>query len=180
NYFGGFRAPIKTYYDFQKNPGVCCASTPKTEPGQMSCGEFASQGKGVWVWCPWIFQLTGVQKDKEGNNVFIYDYSGLKLTIMQKQNMLIPVYNKYIITKLVFYDENNGWQKIDLSSINTTLEKIDGMLIVQPDFRVILYFAPEISESVFVKTFFFNGGDLKHFKLVYSNPEIKVYKVIFE
>ncbi|MFH8080758.1 MAG: STT3 domain-containing protein [Candidatus Aenigmatarchaeota archaeon] len=181
NYFGGYRAPIKSYYDFQKTPGVCCASTPKTEPGQMSCGEFASQGKGVWVWCPWIFQLSDIQKDKDGNNIFIYDYSGMKLTLLQKQNAIIALYNnKYLITKMVFYDRDNKPQIIDLGSINTTLEKIGGVMIVEPNFRIIIYFPEEISNSIFLKTFFFNGEGLKHFKLVYSNPEIKVYKVIFD
>ncbi|MEM5803965.1 MAG: STT3 domain-containing protein [Candidatus Aenigmatarchaeota archaeon] len=181
NYFGGYRAPIKSYYDFQKTPGVCCASTPKTEPGQMSCGEFASQGKGVWVWCPWIFQLSDIQKDKDGNNVFIYDYSGLKLTIIQKQNALIPLYNnKYLVTKMIFYGQDGNPQVIDLSSVNTTLEKIEGTMWVQPDFRAIIYLPEQISNSIFVRTFFFNGEGLQHFKLVYSNPEIKVYNVIFD
>jgi len=181
NYFGGYRAPIKSYYDFQKTPGVCCASTPKTEPGQLSCGEFASQGKGVWVWCPWIFQLSDIQKDKDGNNIYIYDYSGLKITIMQKQNALIPLYNnKYLITKMIFYSQDGKPQGIDLSSANTTLEKVGGTLWVQPDFRAMIYLPPEIENSIFVRTFFFNGEGLQHFKLVYSNSEIKLYKVIFD
>ncbi len=181
NYFGGYRANIKSYYDFQKTPGVCCASTPKTEPGQMSCGEFASQGKGVWVWCPWIFQLADIQKDKDGNNVYVYDYSGLKITILQKQNALIPLYNnKYLISRMIVYSQNGTPQLLDLSQANTTIEKIDGTLWVQPDFRAMIYLPQNISNSIFVRTFFFNGEGLEHFKLVYSNPEIKLYKVIFD
>lgn len=181
NYFGGYRAPIASVADFQKNPGVCCASTPKTEIGQMSCGEFANQGRGVWVWCPWIFSISDIQQDREGNNIYIYDYGGLKLSIVQKPNMLIPVYNnKYVITKMMFYTQEGQSQLIDLTTHNTTLEKIEGLIWIQPDFRSLIYFSPEVANSIFVRTFFFNGQGLEHFKLVYSNPEIRLYKVSFD
>lgn len=180
NYFGGYRAPISSVYDFQKTPGICCASTPKTEPGQLSCGEFANQGKGLWVWCPWIFQISDAKQDREGNNVFIYDYSGLKLTVVQKPDAILPIYNnKYLITNMVFYSPDGKLQAIDLSTYNTTLEKVNGLLWVQPDFRTVMYFSPEVANSIFVRTFFFNGQGLEHFKLVFSNPEIRMYKVDF-
>jgi len=35
-------------------------------------------------------------------------------------------------------------------------------------------------DSLFTKMFFLNGEGLKHFKLVYSNPKIKLYKVMFD
>ncbi len=180
NYFGGFRAPISSPNDFQQNPGVCCATTPATEPGQMSCGEFASQGKGLWVWCPWIFGFQNVQQDREGSDVLVYDYGGLKLSIIQKQDAVLPVYNnKYLITNLVFYSQDGKLQRLDLSTYPTTFEKIDGLVWLQPDFRGGIYFSPSIKNSIFVKTFFFNGEGLEHFKLVYSNPEIRIYKVEF-
>ncbi|MBU5689729.1 MAG: STT3 domain-containing protein [Candidatus Aenigmatarchaeota archaeon] len=181
NYFGGYRAPIKTAYDFQKTPGVCCASTPKTEEGQLSCGEFASQGRGLWVWCPWIFQISDVQKDKDGNNVFIYDYSGLKITIVEKQGVIFPIYNnKYLISKIILYDQTGQPRLFDITNATTSFEKVGGLLWVQPDYRVLIYLPPEVENSIFIRTFLFNGEGLKHFKLVYSNPEIKLYKVSFD
>jgi hypothetical protein len=81
---------------------------------------------------------------------------------------------------MVFYGQDGKPQVIDLSSVNTTLEKINGTLWIQPDFRAMIYLPPEIADSIFVRTFFFNGEGLQHFKLVYSNPEIKLYKVIFD
>jgi len=180
DYFGGFRAPIASETDFMKNPGVCCASTPKTEAGQVSCGEFKDQGKGVWVWCPWIFSLSDVQQDQSGRPVYIYDYSGLKMALVQKDNQLIPIYNNNFMINHVTFFLNGKEQNIDLSETSTDLEKNDGLVWVDPSFRALLYFAPDIKDSVFVKTFFYDGRGLENFKLVYSNPEIKLYRVIFD
>jgi hypothetical protein len=179
NYFGGYRAPIKSNEDFAVNPGVCCASTPKTEPGQTSCGEFANKGMGVWVWCPWVFSFKEVKQDQEGNPVYIYDYGGLTMAIVQKNNQLIPVYNnRFIINHMTFFSQDQ-MQNMDLANSSTTLEKIDGLVWVDPGFRSLIYFAPDIKDSIFIRTFFYNGEGLKNFKLVFSNSEIRLYNVTF-
>ena len=179
NYFGGYRAPIASSQDFERNPGVCCPSTPETEPGQMSCGEFADQGRGVWVWCPWIFNFVNQQQDQEGNPVYVYDYSGLKIAIVQKGEKLIPIYNnKYVINNMIFYS-NGQEQRMDLSSLDINLERIDGLVWTDPSFRSLIYFSPSTKESIFTRLFFFNGEGLEHFELVFSNSEIKLFKVKF-
>ena len=178
NYFGGYRAPIASNYDFSRNPGVCCAQTPKTEPGQVSCGEFANQGRGVWVWCPWIFSLKDVKQDQEGNPVYVYDYAGLTISIIQKDNRLIPVYNnQFVINHMTFFYQGQE-QDQDLSGLNTTLEKINGLIWLQPDFRSLIYFAPAIKDSMFTRLFLYNGNGLEHFEQVFSNSEIRLYKII--
>ena len=180
NYFGGYRAPISSGADFQKNPGICCAQTPKTEPGQLPCGEFAHQGRGVWVWCPWIFTFEKVMQDQDGNPVYVYDYGGLKISIIQRNETFIPVYNnQYVINHMTFFFQGQE-QDIDLSNYPVRAERIDGLVWVQPDFKSLIYFAPAIKDSIFVRTFFYGGKGLEHFKLVFSNPEIKLYKVQFE
>ncbi len=179
NYFGGYRAPIASSQDFERNPGICCPSTPKTEPGQMSCGEFADQGRGVWVWCPWIFSFTDQQQDQEGNPVYVYDYSGLKMAVVQKGEQLIPIYsNKYVINNMLFYNQGQE-QRLDLSNATLNLQKIDGLVWVDPGFNNLIYFAPSLKDSIFTRTFFFDGKDLDHFELVFSNSEIKLFKVNF-
>jgi len=178
NYFGGYRASISSNNDFLRNPGVCCAQTPKTEPEQISCGEFASQGRGVWVWCPWVFSLSSVTQDQEGSPVYLYDYAGLKMALIQKGNNLIPIYNnQFIINHLTFFLDGQE-QEQDLSNYNSTLEKIDGLVWLQPDFRSLIYFAPKIKDSIFTRLFFYNGEGLKNFELVFSNSEIRLYKVV--
>jgi asparagine N-glycosylation enzyme membrane subunit Stt3 len=181
NYFGGYRAPIKSNEDFQANPGVCCASTPQTEPGQASCGEFASQGKGVWVWCPWIFSFSKVQQDQDGNPVYIYDYAGLTISILQKNNQLIPIYNnRFLINHISFFQQGSSTPfTVDLTNVTTSLEKNDGLIWIDPSFQNLIYFAPSIKDSIFTRTFFYDGKGLKNFELVYSNPEIKLYKINF-
>jgi hypothetical protein len=180
DYFGGFRASIKSNEDFQANPGVCCASTPKTEPGEISCGEFASQGKGVWVWCPWIFSFSGAKQDQDGNPIYEYDYSGLKIEIIQKNNNLFPFYNDRLINHITFFPQGSTKsQTVDLTNLNASVERIDGLIWIDPSFQNLIYFAPSIKDSIFTKTFFFDGEGLKHFQLVYVNPEIKLYKVNF-
>ncbi len=180
NYFGGYRAPINSGADFQKNPGVCCAQTPKSEPDQIPCGEFADQGKGVWIWCPWIFNLKDVKQDEQGNQIYVYDYSGLTISILQKPDTLIPIYNnQYLINHMTFFSDNQ-MQNIDLSNSSVNLERIDGLVWVDPSFRSLIYFAPKIKDSIFTRTFFYNGEGLEHFELVYSNPEIKLYRVNFD
>ena len=180
NYFGGFRAPISSNYDFARNPGVCCASTPKTEPGQVSCGEFADQGRGVWVWCPWIFSLRETKEDQEGNPVYLYDYAGLSIALIQKDGQLIPIYNnQFLINHLSFFYQGER-QDVDLSRLNTTLERIDGLVWLQPDFRSMIYFAPMIKDSIFTRSFLYAGEGLEHFEPVFSNSEIRLYKVNFD
>jgi hypothetical protein len=180
NYFGGYRAPIKSGADFQKNPGVCCAQTPKSEPDQIPCGEFADQGRGVWIWCPWIFGFKDMKQDEQGNPIYVYDYSGLTISIVQKPNYLVPIYNnQYLINHMTFFSDGQR-RDIDLTDSSINLERIDGLVWMDPSFRNLIYFAPAIKDSIFTKTFFYDGKGLKHFELVYSNPEIKLYRVNFD
>jgi len=180
NYFGGYRAPIRSGTDFQKNPGVCCAATPTAEADQIPCGEFADQGKGVWIWCPWIFSFKEMQQDDQGNPIYIYDYSGLTMSIVQKPNYLLPIYNnQYLINHMTFFSDGQ-MRDIDLSDASINLERIDGLVWIDPGFGNLIYFAPAIKDSIFAKTFFYDGRGLEHFELVYSNPEIRLYRVKFD
>jgi len=180
NYFGGYRAPIKDWESLRANPGVCCAQTPNTEPEQISCGEFANQGKGVWVWCPWIFNYNETKKDAEGNDVYIYLYSGLTISIIQKGGQILPVYNNQYVINNILLPSANGTDLVDLSDSDVNLDKIDGLIIVEGGGRSLIYLAPAIKESVFVKTFFFEGKGLDNFELVFSNPEIRLFRVNFD
>lgn len=56
---------------------------------------------------------------------------------------------------------------------------IDGMVWVDPSFTVAIFMDGAIRDSIFTKMFFFDGEGLQHFDLVYQNPEIRLFKVIW-
>lgn len=72
------------------------------------------------------------------------------------------------------------------SGANVT-NPIRGLVWVEPSFGSVLFMSPGIRDSIFTNMFFFNGGGekglgikpLEKFKLVYDNPEVKIYKVDF-
>jgi len=138
-------------------------------------------GKFTWMnYFPWVFNLKDVQQDDQGNPIYVYDYSGLTMSLVQKQLYLLPIYNnQYLINHVTFFSDGQ-MQDIDLSDSGINLEKIDGLVWVDPSFRSLIYFSPAIKDSVFTKTFFYDGKGLEHFELIYSNPEIKLYKVNFD
>ncbi len=79
---------------------------------------------------------------------------------------------------MTFFAEGQ-MRDINLRDSAFDLERIDGLVWVDPNFQNLVYFAPEIKDSIFVRTFFYDGKDLGRFSLVYSNPEIKLFKVNF-
>jgi len=98
------------------------------------------------------------------------------ISLVRKNDQWIPVYqNKFVIKEIVYFE--NG-QEIPLYFENAT-NALDGLLWVDPSYQICIFMPPEIKSSIFTKLFFFNGYGLDHFKLVYSNPEIRLYKVLF-
>ena len=117
-------------------------------------------------------------------------YGGGLVTLAMKDNKLVPILNfpqqgisNAIIKEIIFYQ--NG-QPYSYDYSNAT-NKIDGLLWVDPSFQVVIFMDPAVRDSVFTNMFFFNGEGfpqfgiqpLKHFHLVYSNPEVKIFNVTF-
>jgi len=190
NFIAGQRASIRVPKDVYKNPGIYCLSKPKTEPGQMSCGEFASEGRGIWIFGP--LTSTEYAYERVKNPIHWYrGYSGPILGIFQEDSQLVPIVyhfgNKFITNHLVYFSSENELKVSDLSNFNTkfnatlfnyTLERIDGLVWLQSDFKYAVYFPPSIKDSMFTKLFFYNAERLDNFELVYSTPEVKLFKVI--
>jgi hypothetical protein len=63
--------------------------------------------------------------------------------------------------------------------VSNATNTADGMVWVQSDYRMIIFMLPEVRNSMLTKLFFFDGEGLNHFKLVYGNDEVKIFKVIF-
>jgi dolichyl-diphosphooligosaccharide--protein glycosyltransferase len=104
------------------------------------------------------------------------------LSLAQKNNQIVPVLSvpqqsitNAIVKNIVYYQ--NGIQ-IKAGYANVT-SSIDGLVWVDSSFRSLTFMDPVIQNSVFTRLFFFNGEGLKHFELVYSNPEVKIFKIKF-
>lgn len=123
-----------------------------------------------------FIQLPFSSQDQYGNLV----YGGI-LTLTVKDDKVVAVINvpqqgirNALVKEIVYYQQGQ-----EIRYRNETYE-IDGMVWVDPSFSMVIFMDPEIRDSIFTKMFFFNGKDLKNFELVYSNPEVKIFKVKLE
>jgi asparagine N-glycosylation enzyme membrane subunit Stt3 len=80
-----------------------------------------------------------------------------------------------IISDVVVYQQ--GQEQIFTYKNATNI--IDGMLWVSPDYNFVIFMQKEIRDSIFTKMFFFEGKGLTRFEKVFSNPEVKIFKVKF-
>ncbi|MDI6798846.1 MAG: STT3 domain-containing protein, partial [Candidatus Aenigmarchaeota archaeon] len=102
-------------------------------------------------------------------------YNGV-IYLIRKENQWVPVYQgRYVIKEIVYYED--GAQK-RLNFTNVT-DSVDGLLWVDPSYRIVIFMLPEVRDSLFTIMFFWNGRGLKHFDLKFSNPEVRIFKVIF-
>ena len=108
-------------------------------------------------------------------NQGILTYGNGEVTLMRKGDQWVPVVQGKYVVKEIIYEENG--QK-DLNFTNAT-NVIDGLVWVDSSYQIIIFMPPEIRDSMFTRMFFFNGEGLKDFNLVYSNPEMKIFKVNF-
>ncbi len=119
--------------------------------------------------------LTNVGTDKNGTqNEF--DYGNGVLVLLNQKGKLVPIVNNKNIIKNIIYFQNG--QQVQYQYANAT-DLVDGLVIVDSSFQQASYLDPQIMNSVFTKLYFGNGQGLYHFKLVYDNGEIKIFKVIF-
>jgi dolichyl-diphosphooligosaccharide--protein glycosyltransferase len=121
-----------------------------------------------------VLPLTG--RDNQGNLV----YGNGILTLVFKDDKIVPILNipsqgifNMVVRKMIFVYQGNQYS-FDYS--NTT-NKIDGLVF--SDGNIAIYMDPQTANSMFTRLYFFNGEGLKYFKLVYSNPEVKIFEVDF-
>ena len=126
------------------------------------------------------FQMQLTNYDQEQG---VLEYNGGQLRLVWENGVWVPVLNipeqgirNVIISDVVYY-ENNEEKRQNFSDRQNT---IDGMIWVDPGYSVAMFMDGQIRDSVFTRMFFFNGEGLKHFQLVLSNPEIRLYKVIWD
>ena len=132
-----------------------------------------------------FIQLPLSRQDAQGNLIY-----GEIVTLTVKDDKMVPIMNipqqgiRNAIIKEIIYYQNGQENKFEFGNVTNVM---DGLLWVDPSFRIVIFMDPTIRDSVFTNMFFFNGnGDatfdipkLNHFQLVFQNNEIKIFKVIF-
>jgi hypothetical protein len=134
------------------------------------------------------FQFSGF--DQSGFITYKNSQVPLTITLLEKDNKPMAVANypqqgirNAVISDLMYF-QNNTAVKISYNNTNGTL---NGLLWIDPGFSVAIFMESQVRDSVFTNMFFFDGKgvpefnitQLNHFELVYENPEIKIFKVIF-
>jgi hypothetical protein len=109
-------------------------------------------------------------------------YGGGVITLTLRDGRLVPRINlpqqgivNRVIGEIVYWDQ--GVER-HLEIANVT-DVIDGLVWVDPGFGAVIFMPPQIRDSLFTRLFFFNGRGLEHFELKFTNPEVRIYKVLF-
>jgi hypothetical protein len=111
----------------------------------------------------------------------VLSYGSGLVSLAYNNGTWVPVLNapdqgirNAVIRSLVYFE--NGQEK--RMSFNET-NIIEGMLWVDPSYSTVIFMDAATRDSIFTRMFFFNGEGLQHFQLVYQNPEIRMYKVVW-
>jgi len=123
-----------------------------------------------------FIQIPFVNFDRSG--LPVYSNNFMTITLLQNDTKLLAVLNvpsqgirNTLVKDVVFYQ--TGTEQISQVSGGNPL---DAMIWIDPSFRAIIFMEQGVRDSVFTKMFFFVGKELTGFELVYSNPEVKIYK----
>jgi dolichyl-diphosphooligosaccharide--protein glycosyltransferase len=156
---------------------------------------------GKYYWMSFFGSWDDTNKTGDGKNFIQLQYSGMDssglptygsiITLIQKDNQLLGVLNipqqgiRNAIIKDIDYFYQGKEIRYQVNATNQT-NIIDGLLWVDPSFQVVIFMEPSVRDSVFTNMFFFNGNGaqefniskLKDFELVYTNSEIRIFKVL--
>jgi len=154
-------------------------------------------GKYFWLSCFGSFdyelweKTNGQEWKCDGRNFLVLPFSGQDnygnlmygniLVLTLKNDRIVGVINvpqqgirNALVKEIIYYSQGQ-----EIIYKNETYE-IEGTVWVDPSFGVAIYMDPKVRNSIFTNMFFFNGRDLKNFELVYSNPEVKIFKARLE
>ena len=127
------------------------------------------QGRQYWI-------LPFTKRDSSGNLI----YGNGVLTIALKKDKLIPIFNlpqqgivNVVVQHLIF---NYQGHALSFNYTNITRSMKGTVFVTGP---TAIYMDPQTANCMLTRLYFYNGAGLKHFKLVYNNAEVKIFKVIF-
>lgn len=150
-----------------------------------------------WEKCPLygLAQQTNAQYNLVTGEPYLTEYGNIKLLNL---NYPLPFYTQgrnAILFKEIWFYRNKSVEKIDLSQMNTTelinqlrpvfknigyrlsSQLLDYTIWISEDKSYIVTIPSNLRNNLFTKMFFLDGADLKNFKLVFRNPEVKIYEV---
>jgi asparagine N-glycosylation enzyme membrane subunit Stt3 len=111
----------------------------------------------------------------------VLSYGGGTISLVYKDGTWVPVLNvaeqgiRNAVVQSLVYFENGQQKRLTFNETNM----VDGMLWVDPSYSTVIFMDPATRDSIFTSMFFFNGEGLEHFQLVYSNSEIRLFKVVW-
>ena len=136
------------------------------------------QGKGT----AYPYSVSGFTGKKdlilENGTALTYGPFYLKVTSKEGKQKIEPLLlqqGRYFLVKNLLFYENNSAVKLEFPD-----GQVQGTLWISPDFNYAIYMAPQTENSMFTRMFFFEGQGFKYFDKVYSNPEIKIFKLNLE
>jgi len=122
--------------------------------------------------------------DSSGFPTYGSDQIPYVVSLVEKDNQIIGILNSpyygirnAFIKDIVYY--TSGQQARISYNTTSTENVIDGMLWIDPSFRMVIFMEASVRDSVFTNMFFWNGDNLKNFEMVYDNPEVKIFEVKF-
>jgi len=113
--------------------------------------------------------------DDQGNIKTVY-YGDGSVALTRSGEQFVPVYQGRYVIKQVVYFQNGQPNLFEFSNATNT---VDGLLWIDSSLQYVIFMEPTIRDSIFTRMFFFNGQGLTQFKLMYQNPEIKIYELDF-
>ena len=113
----------------------------------------------------------------------------MTIAMAQKDDQVFSVINmptlgvRNAISRDLIYYNNDQEFKIR----NNVTNALDSLILVEPGFGVAIFMEQPVRDSIYTNMYFFNGNGvsefnipkLEKFKLVYSNSELKIFKVNF-
>jgi len=148
--------------------------------------------------CPLYIQIPEQSRSVDSNgNIILRNYGNI--VVYQGLNIPIPIYiqgiNGALFDEIIYYSNGqvntfkmNESERQALIQVLKPLEKqlsfrftnqsIALTVWVPQHYAYIVIIPQNLRESVFTKMFMLEGQGLEHFKLVFNNPQVKIFEII--
>jgi len=148
--------------------------------------------------CPLYIQIPQQSTSVDQNgNVVLRNYGGI--LVFNGLNIPVPIYvqdiNGALFNEIIYYNNGNvsdvKLNDTETQSLIQTLKPLESQLNfrftnqtipmavwIPQDYSYIVIIPPNLRNTVFTKMFMLEGQGLKNFKLVFNNPQVKIFEVI--